>query len=76
VRATAPQLSDIACRLLHTLHINSVIALTQFPGDMPPASCILRAADLLLRNIACAALHVATEHACQHSPLTLAQRSE
>jgi hypothetical protein len=44
VRATALQLSDIACRILHTLYSNSVIALTQFPGDMPPASCIFRAA--------------------------------
>jgi hypothetical protein len=47
VRATALQLSDIACRLLHTLHSYSVIALTQFPGDMPPTSRIFRAAAIL-----------------------------
>ncbi len=100
MRATAPQLSDIACRFFRTLHSNSIIALTQFPGDMPPTSRTFRAAAILphnlhsgarmrweqiaalalacaeLKYIACAVLHVATEHACQHSPLTLAQRSE
>jgi hypothetical protein len=51
VRATAPQLSDIACRLLHMLHSYSVIALTQFPGDMPPASRIFRAAATLTLHL-------------------------
>ena len=52
MHATALQLSDIACRMLHTLYSNSVIALTQFPGDMPPASRTFRAAVFLLHNAA------------------------
>ena len=51
MRATAPQLSDIACRFSRTLHSNSIIALTQFPGDMPPTSRTFRAAAILPHNL-------------------------
>ena len=51
MRATAPQLSDIACRLFRTLRSNSIIALTQFPGDMPPTSRTFRAAAILPHNL-------------------------
>jgi hypothetical protein len=51
VRAAAPYFRATACSLLRALHSNSNIDLTQFPGDMLPASRIFRAAAILLRNL-------------------------